>query len=261
MERYIVSGYDEIAQIIDDLRHPATVLQFRGQACDDCGWTLRPTLARQVATPQELVQHQRELMDDFQKRIQAAGLERRLLTNRSPRFHQADWELLQQAQHYEVPTMLMDFSLDWHRALYFAVHDPAMDAHDGQLWVYQAPYEVLKGDNEDDKDSDYFRQEPLACKDPIIANPAFYWNDDESEQIAAQRRWLQMGRFLLQSPEESLIPMEENPRFDRYLVKIVIPAVTKAGIRAQLTNNGLSMDYLYYRQDPAISAIVKNLKR
>lgn len=260
MEIYPASTYGEVEQLVADLRHPSTVLQFRGQKCDDCGWTLRPALAREVNTPAELIHRQKELLTEFQSRITHGGLQDRLLVNNHPRHHQAEWEMLQQAQHYELPTLLMDFSLDWKRSLYFAVHDPSMDDHDGQLWIYQAPIEVLMGDNSDSSDTDYFRYDPLSLTSPIIANPAFYWVEGVDEQIAAQRRFLQMARFLVQSPEESLIPMETNPRFSPYLVKVIIPAAAKKDIRNRLLEDGLSMDYLYYKKDPVIEAIVTGQK-
>ena len=82
------------------------------------GWELQPALAREPACIQ-------------QQESKSHSRLKKLLPSLN------DWERLAIAQHYGVPTRLLDWSEDPLVGLYFAVADDRHDSEDGVIWVFQ----------------------------------------------------------------------------------------------------------------------------
>src|SRR5882724_11069409 len=148
---------EEIEVIVDRFRSPFSHLLFRGEACNNCNWKLRPSLIRDenMLSVERLLQEEIRFNTEFKRRIIDAGLQRKILEGQNPLGFQSQWEWLTQAQHYGLPTRLFDWSIDFRRALYFAVDDTVYDKNDGQLWIYQGPNGIILSDNPIDSDIDY----------------------------------------------------------------------------------------------------------
>ena len=110
---------------------------FRGQGNE--AWELEPKLCRNEKNPEELERIEEQIVREFHReldkscrgdRIQAGFL--------NGRYH-SDWLLIQQAQHYELPTRFMDWTIKCEIALFFAVSNPEHDEFNGEFWIYLVP--------------------------------------------------------------------------------------------------------------------------
>ena len=90
---------------------------FRGQARD---WSLRPSLAREGVPEQE----RKKEPECFERLAE-------ILPNVN------DWERATIAQHYGVPTRLLDWSENPLVGIYFAINDDNYDNEDGVIWVFE----------------------------------------------------------------------------------------------------------------------------
>jgi hypothetical protein len=93
------------------------VMHFRGQVRD---WSLRPSLARDGVPEQE----RKKEPECFERLAE-------ILPNVN------DWERATIAQHYGVPTRLLDWSENPLVGIYFAIKDDKYDNEDGVIWVFE----------------------------------------------------------------------------------------------------------------------------
>ncbi|NQT68188.1 MAG: FRG domain-containing protein [Desulfobacteraceae bacterium] len=100
------------------------IMYFRGQVRD---WSLRPSLARESVTEQERAKES----ECFEKLA-------KILPNVN------DWECATIAQHYGVPTRLLDWSENPLVGLYFALDDKNYGNEDGVIWVFEDKTAIVK---------------------------------------------------------------------------------------------------------------------
>ena len=93
------------------------IIYFRGQVRD---WSLRPSLAREGVPEQE----RKKEPECFERLAE-------ILPNVN------DWERATIAQHYGVPTRLIDWSENPLVGIYFAIKDDKYDSEDGVIWVFE----------------------------------------------------------------------------------------------------------------------------
>lgn len=226
---------------------------YRGQSKES--YQLKPNLARKAKSVEDLVKLEKEIIEEFKKRVIEAGkINRIMLSNNEER---NEWEWICQAQHYGLPTRFMDWTINAQMALYFAVGDSKDDDSDGQFWILLTPLEIFKTDGEE---IEYFKEHPFAKTESILLNAAFYWNDDHDMQIGERRQEGQFGRFFISSQENSLLPMEDNPTLNKHLRKYVIPKEFKALLRDYLLKLNYNYDSVYIEQDETINNIVSELR-
>lgn len=132
-------------------------------------------------------------------------------------------EQLVHAQHYGLPTRLMDWSTNPLKALFFAVEQASMDAVDGVVYITRPA----------------FWMEGTAHVESLDNFLAFY-PELLHERIAAQDACLLA--FPLSKTDMSVPELSEGnvPKGLEMLKKIVIPAAVKRELRRQLSVLGVS---------------------
>lgn len=166
------------------------------------------------------------------------------------------WYSLFQAQHLGLKTRLMDWSIGWETALMFAVIEEKHHGKDGSFWIYFCQREnVFNVDNIED----ITKIDPLKFKDDAMINSPLYMFDEIFDIIGEKRMGRQSGRFWIQSVGNCKIPLNEQPKFAPYLKEIIIDGGSKASIKQELTERGITLNWNYYRNDETIDNEVKKI--
>jgi hypothetical protein len=188
------------------------IMYFRGQVRD---WPLRPWLAREGVTEQERAKEP----ECFER-----------LAEILPEVN--DWERATIAQHYGVPTRLLDWSENPLVGLYFALEDNNYDNEDGVIWVFEDKTAVAGNVAS-------LRDGPRRLNYP---RPYRAWKD---LQLEIPRTKAQRGSVTSQ-PDLSAEFSEQN--FDQNtqsLKKFIVPKQLKTQLRKQLEILGVTEERLF----------------
>lgn len=202
---------------------------FRGQPVDR---PLLPRFARKAiahGTTDVLLTEQR-LLDDFSRlALPYVGSIR----------PQTPYEWLAVAQHYGVPTRLLDWTGNPMFALWFAVRGKPI-ADFGAFWTLRV------------EDS---RRLPLnAPKDVYALQRTYLFRPSHiTSRIVAQDGWFTVHWYI--KAKDKFIPLEQQPRFERNLRKHLIPASAFKSLRNGLQRLGISDSVLF----PDLASLSKEL--
>ncbi len=211
-----------ISEYLTVLREHGFCLHFRGQAQD---WPLIPTIGRLNIN---LLDGLLEVENGVVELLQKYGY---------PYFNDnvntySDWIL--HAQHYGLPTRLLDFTSNPLKALYFAVEDSNSN-HNGVVWAL-----------------DEFGQHKFPSLE--LNKVEFYTPAHINNRIIAQESMFAV--FPLKKDTEKIIPLEQNLEDYRFFQKILIPSEAKIKIKEELSTLGINKMSVY----PGIEGIVEKIK-
>jgi hypothetical protein len=236
----MVRSCAELEKIIDQVRVYRGISNFteiyRGQG-RDC-WKLIPKIARQIKEPSKIEIAERNIICDFQNALKTEGLLHTISVGSNKGEFEAEWLIIQQAQHYELPTRFLDWSGRWEVSLCFAVSNETDDKCDGQFWIFFVPPNKWICD----ENNGNLNINPFDFKETIVLNSAEFCSGDELIKIAQRRKGTQRGRFCIQPYTKVITPLEDQEEFKPYLHKIIIPAKFKRDIREELTMLGITKD-------------------
>ena len=111
-----IKNLSDLFHIFED-RNSGWIMYFRGQVRD---WSLRPSLAREGVPEQE----RKKEPECFERLAE-------ILPNVN------DWERATIAQHYGVPTRLLDWSENPLVGIYFTIKEDKYDNQNGVIWVFE----------------------------------------------------------------------------------------------------------------------------
>ena len=209
--------------------------------------------------PTTVLQIEKQLMTEFREQMAANNKTYNLLQHENPIAFQNEWSLLGQAQHYGLPTRMLDWTNSWEVALYFAVEDnPPFNEHDGQFWIFSVPDQVLMHDA---KKELYYEANPFELDKTWLVNPSFFWTNNYKNETAEIRRARQHGKFSIQSLTNSIVPLEQQRRIAPDLEKYCIRPELKGQIRLELASKGIFGDFLYDNEDDTINGIISSLRK
>ena len=222
-------------QRLDDWGHE---VWWRGQACD--AWKLLSGIHRRNKPSRK---------DEVQLTVRFRNAAR-IRHGRCPgATDYAEWLFL--AQHYGLPTRLLDWTESPLVATYFAVQDHAN--FPATLWALH-PYKLNCDQVE--------KREILNPADPIaqkLVNPAFDPNQDECKSIASMyppqydlRVLNQLSAFTVHG---SKTPLDELPNAGDYLTRFAIPASAKHGFMCSLDALCIRRENLF----PDLDTLAKQL--
>ena len=197
------------------------------------------------------------MITEFHEELIRAGLSNHIQTAFLNGKYHSDWLLVQQAQHYGIPTRFMDWTINWEVALFFAVSNSSDDTYDGQFWIYIVQPEQLEID---DSGATYYDSDPFEFSESIFLNASGFLSDEYLSKIAMRRVARQNGRFQIQPYTLLNTPLEENPIHQPYLHKIVIPKEVKENLRNELAEINFTNENLYILIEPKIEEIKDKLR-
>jgi hypothetical protein len=204
------------------------------------------------------------VIEHFKRRVVEENHLNSILLQEHPRNFQHEWAWYMQAQHYRIPTRLLDWTAEPNVALFFAVEEAINDSVDGAFYVYYNPTsEVMI---EGGAGPHYFDVLPEEMHGTWFMNPAFELREGTDEAIAEARRARQHGKFTLQDYHLCRSGLDLQPGLIRdywgtshmnkpVMEKYIIPAAFKGQLRLEMAAKGWYGEWLYKNEDPVINAI------
>ena len=208
-----IKNLSDLFHIFED-RTSRRIMYFRGQVRD---WSLRPWLARESVTEQERAKES----ECFEKLAE-------ILPNVN------DWERATIAQHYGVPTRLLDWSENPLVGIYFTLDDKNYDNEDGVIWVFEDKTVVVK--------KVASLRDGSGLRKLEYPRPYRAWQD---LQLEIPRTKAQRGSVTSQ-PDLSKEFNDQN--FDQNtqsLKKFIVPKQSKRQLRKQLEILGVTEERLF----------------
>ena len=227
----ITSLSDYIKSVSPCLTDPQTIL-FRGQREDK---PLLPKLAR-IKLSQSLLEAEQSMMDAF-KRRSVPYLRYRPET---------EWDWLAVAQHYGMPTRLLDWSANPLTALWFAVQYPAAKSErkenqNGVVWVLKP-------------EAHYFANTTLDINIKKILHTQIYTPRHIASRIVSQLGWFTLHASSIVDPY--FLPLEESESYKKSLTKILISGDSFAELRISLNGCGINNSSVY----PGLEGLCKYIE-
>ncbi len=224
----ICNTYEDVENAISKIRRPGKEFVFRG--LPDDSYSLQTRIEDKLKDRIKANDCVKKMIESFKNLIDQGGLTSEIYKDNFPfktMNYKNDWYLICQAQHLGIPTMLMDWSLDWKKALFFSVFDLTNESKSGLLWCFDISSFTYNDDQLDSKS--IYSTNPFDYKgQPRIINPSFELGVKGG--LATKRMDYQCGRFFISSLDDSCEPMENQACFKDRLTKIVITHKCKAEI-------------------------------
>jgi hypothetical protein len=266
-EQLEITCLASLEKAFDELRlaFGGEAMWWRGHA-DAANWVLRPLVFRKGRNGQPY--NEVALINNFQARAYGR------LGHRSKPCSDLEWLFL--AQHYGLPTRLLDWTESPLVALYFATSEEYCQGEQAEcnacLWAV-APSKLNKANSN--------RSDPANAQDGLISPEnsvvqamsmkALGWKDEDVKRRTGQdpsvlpqfealqtfeideRIVAQSGRFTLHSCEQAIESLDNK---DQYLRKFLIPAGSKPKIRQRLEDLGIQRWSLF----PDLQALAHGLR-
>lgn len=249
--------YDDVINDVQWARFGRTHMEnYRGHALRE--YKLLPGLGRYEYDLADLAIREKCLYESFLKKVASHEIKTvRLPFKEGEKFEIKNyWYTLFQAQHLGLKTRLMDWSIRWETSLLFAVDEEKYNGEDGSFWIYFCPRKNLFNAR---NLQEMTLIHPLEFEGNAMINSPIYLFNDIIDIIGERRMGRQCGRFWVQSLEKSQHPLNEQPEFAPFLREIIIDGDSKSKIKKELADEGITMDFHYYRNDESIDETIKEI--
>lgn len=193
------------------------VTLYRGQNCD---LPLLPKIGRFKKPVSEILEIEIILIEEFDKRF------RPFLDFEIDN----DWDFLAYAQHFGLPTRLLDWTENPLVALWFAVSSERKEKTNGVVWVFDVENDDIVTD---------LSQDPLEIKKTKVFDPSHI-----NKRITSQSGWFTVHK-LTDSMRKNFVPLEKNKNYIEALNKLVIPQKLFSDFRLKLNKMGVNQATIY----------------
>ena len=235
-----VESLSDITVWIERTYPGRSTLFFRGQGKDH---PLLPSVARLKPKRDDL-----DLLSTEQKLLRA--FQRRSLPFLEMR-PETTWDWLAVAQHYGLPTRLLDWSVNALSAVWFAVEKPAQDSDShGVVWVFEAKAGLIEnGGDYVSSSQNGGSSRPFSLTRSCILVPRYV-----SKRIVAQGGYFTVQASSPKAPH--FRGLEEETTFGDRLWKLLIPSRRFPAIRHQLSRMGTNAMSIY----PDLGGLCRDIK-
>lgn len=254
--KFDINNYDDFEKIVDNIRNGRIPFIgenyteiYRGQSKDS--YELKPNITRNISNKENLFELEKKILEEFKKNLRENELtEKYIQLSKNSNDYENEWRWIEQAQHYRLPTRLLDWTIKPEIALFFAVENNFDDI--GQFWIYKTPLNWSC--------NDHFEINPKSEKLNLISNSSFYIESDYVNKIAEQRRSFQDGKFSFQDYDNSLIPLNKQGNLQEIIIKYTINPSSKKDLLIKLNEQNINKNSVYVKYDIEIEKIIENIK-
>jgi hypothetical protein len=203
---------------------------YRGQA--DSEWDITPGIVRnkKIKNFNDLLETEIKLIEEFKRYISGNKLE--LLIPEVNNYDKS-WVVLMAAQHYGLPTRLIDFTFDKYIALLFAVADVQHLNKDGAFIIYENPMEKVKDFSIFRKQIDHNLNNSYFFPAPILMN-----KENNEKRFSEIRKFIQASKFMFRDNQNLLECLSKDQEHANSLIKIIIPKEIKLDITKEIIKRG-----------------------
>lgn len=227
---------------------------FRGEA--RLSWKIRPTIARKIIDADTIRDIEKKMILEFHDILVEQSLSNKIQSSFLPHKYHTEWLLIQQAQHYKLPTRFIDWTNRWEVAMFFAVSEKRFDNYHGKFWIYLVPDEFFSSDY----NPEYLNHDPFDYNRGFFLNSSGFLGPEYLTQIAQRRKTRQFGKFFIQGYNSCIKPLESQKIHKRNLWKLTIPKYVKSEIRHYLADQNYTEETLYVAEEEQVAIIVKQLR-
>ncbi|MEO8399415.1 MAG: FRG domain-containing protein [Ignavibacteriaceae bacterium] len=207
---------------------------FRGQA--DAAWSITPGLARNECNEiyHQIIKIEEKLYSKFKKKVIDEN-KLSLIPLVSGSYHPT-WQWVMSAQHYGLPTRLLDFSHDKDTALEFAVGDLQHLNSDGALFIHN---KVKSSKEEEENISALLRNNFLPINKTFFFQAPRYGKFENNEFLLSEKRkTIQGSKFIYRATNKITECLSLDNDHSKWLTKIHIAKELKPQIIEYLIANG-----------------------
>ncbi len=234
-----IESFEGFLKFIDAHKNYEGLRLFRGQR--KSRWNLDSQQLRLVMTNNRL-----DEIYDIEKRL-FTEFKNGLKQYRQDIDGFSDWYILSIAQHYKLPTRLLDWSSDPLVALWFAFNKKECSSQYRAVWGLSIQEENIVNTKTDDPFSGRF----VKVFQPLEADVRF----------AAQKAWFSVQNMNIRSSkrsgdglphfndETSFNTMNLIENYEYQLIKIIIPNDQRSSIMADLDQRGINKQSLFPKLD------------
>jgi len=220
MKEKIISNFVELHNALKEYRKNQ-IWVFRGQR-DDPKWKLKPKAGRdRIKIPdQNLFRAWKRMAAAYENRI-----------------FKSDWDWLTIAQHYGLPTRLLDWTLNPLAATYFAVNHSLESQNDGVIYAYydeRAEDAGLAGEPKQKGQPE--QKEPFDLEEGI---------KKVRPRSVTQRLVMQSGIFTIHNPPDKCLEDSLNKNSKIKLEKIIIKRNYFEALLIDLSYYGINESTLF----------------
>jgi hypothetical protein len=226
---------------------------YRGHGCSS--YKLLSNISRFYQKFEDIQSVEETLLRDLKVQVEQSKNEQYFYTPKHLNGFDADWYWLTQAQHLGIPTRLLDWTLNGEIALYFAVSGNSCKDKDGDLWAFFIPQE-LNIYNQDKSISDI---KPFQTDKDLFVNIPTQWNTNYEKNEPQRNIVNQQGKFFIRCLSNSLIALEDESIYKKYLFRYKIPSKSKEHICNELADLNYNPKTVFKTFDPEMNNLKNRL--
>jgi FRG domain len=248
-----VKSYNEFIHEFDKY-YSSGDFYYRGQSVSK--WEIKPGLGRNkyLKTISSINKTEVNLINSFQKIISDNNLNN-LIPFMQNSYHE-DWQWLMSAQHYGLPTRLIDFSHHKYTALQFAIADFENLNSEGALLIYTKPEEI-----QEEMNSKILKNKHIPIERTFFFQAPIYKKKNGNDLFLAEdRKGIQGSKFLYRESSCLSKCISQDDVLSKNLIKILIPKDIKIPlIKYLMERQEFAYDIYCGRNDiDNYAAILKN---
>lgn len=202
---------------------------YRGQS--DTKWDIIPGLARNKNIFYSFFDVESQLNNNFVNKIDELGLNH-LVPIVEDSYHES-WQLLMAAQHYGLPTRLLDFSNNKFAALEFAIMEAKNINRDGAIIIYK------NADIQQKNVAPFFSKCFSSFDESFFMQaPIYALKDDNSTKLSEIRKLIQGSKFFYRGNANLFDCLSLDIEHSHNLIKIIISKKIKQNIAEYYIKKG-----------------------